>query len=75
MNGNGVDLDKAEKASGIGSSNSIQGSLVIGFDPNNVFFYEKTCKFICRWLKDNVIMTKTVETFPYDVTNNGLEQI
>ena len=45
MNGNGGDLDKAEKASGIGSSNSINGSLVIGFDPNNVFFYEKTCKF------------------------------
>lgn len=73
--GNGGDPDKAEKASGIGSSNSINGSLVIGFDPNNVFFQEKTCKFICRWLKDNVIMTKTVETFPQDVTNNGLEQI
>jgi hypothetical protein len=32
------DPDKIEKASGIGSSNSINGSLVIGFDPNNVFF-------------------------------------
>lgn len=38
MRGESFDHEKAEKASGIGSSNSINGSLVIGFDPNSVFF-------------------------------------
>jgi len=67
--------DKLERGSNVGSSLSMQGSLVLGFEPNAQFFYEKTCKFITKWLNDNVQMSKPVEMFPYDLINNGLEQI